>query len=866
MGNSQSRLSIPYVNKIQLTQSEIEELISKHNVPQEIAEEVLYSMKKYNLTYEEIDAAFNSMDMTTPENTLASIIKLLNHKSFKGIVDFMVSSYYKYANQMLDALTSMPVPPITAIEENVIEQLYAAIKSTGYEGKASSKEDKLFTELVLPFLYCNAGASNMGQPNAKVNTMMVGVMFYGYYLNRVEFGASRSGQVITIQINGQTIETNFNELYELFVITLSQDMTSYQSTLQTLFNAKVYPFVVKDITLVKEQFSDFYARLKAIISTQLDVLVNGINNILSATDMMNSLMVAMNDIMVKFQTVKDEASVKALVESVNKFKNQALDALVDVLPTEEQYNAIAELIRAIAEFSKNGDEIIKNLSYKNVEDIKKVLQALKTIDLTKYDFMPVIQAIMTQDETTMEKVQVLLAQMLKDIQNVLPSQQIVKPTLDEQAKEILAYLQTLEKDSFPILSVLNVLFGTEINEENIKNVIKFANDFAEFVAKYEWNEEEIKAIIEKLVSGTPGSSVDLDAVKELGILVLDMVLAYMNEENVNQVVNVVVSILEFVAPAEAQQAIKDVCTIAVNNLDAFKSYVSLYVRCANSSTNEEILQSIDTMIAFASDKTKYNQLRQFALEVLQATNPDFGEEDINILFPTDIVAKLQEAKPLFNDQVVLTPEQEALIEEINLYLFPGWIIERKIVKPDITPNLEHWGEYYAEDGSYYVIIDEYGIILNGTPLEIMKTSIDVNEIFYYYGNVGEDYYEVIYLAPFPAWGLPAQVEVNNEEKGIHITCSAQEENPLPAEVQKEHIGKYQGTKDGTEYVIVITEDKIMVNGVEFIITAYSVYDGYTGMYNGEEWYITYYEATENEQAKMIFMNSDITFYVQCTLI
>lgn len=772
-GNSQSRLSIPYVNKVKLNESEVEEFMNKYNMPKELTEEVLYAIKKYNLTFEEVVNALEDFDATTPQTMLVSVVKLLNHKSFKGIIDALLSLSYAYANQMLDTLTSVPVPPVTATEENAVEQLYATIKLCGYEGKATSKEDKLFTELVLPFLYCNAGASNMG-----VNAMISSTMFYGYYLNKVDFSASRNNQIIMVKVNNQTIETNFNELYQLFAIAFSQDMTNYQATLQTLFNAKVYPFAVQDVNLFKEQFSDFYARLKAIISTQLDVLADGINNILSATEIMNSLMVAVQDVIAKSQTISDEAGLKALVESANNFKNQALDALIEVLPNEEQYNAIAELISAFAELNKNGDELIKNLSYENVKDVKKLLTAFKTIDLTKYNLMPVIEAVMTQDETAREKVQVLLAQMLKDIENVLPLQQVVKPTLDEQAKAILNYLQSLEKDSFPVLSVLNVLFGTEIKEENIKNVIKFANEFVEFAKKYEWNEEAIKAVIGSFASG----NVNPNDLKQLGIMVLDMILEYIDKDNFDQVANVVTSVLELVVPAEAQQMIKDISAVVANNLDAFKSYVALYARCANSDTNEKVLQSLDLMIEFTSNEEKYNQLRQLVSEVGKATDPDFNEEDLNRVLPTNIVAKLQEVKSLLENSVELTPEQEELVEEISNYIFPDWIqIDRKIVVPSYEINPEHYGVYIAADDTYVVVISEYGIILNGEELKVIETYESV--VFYYCGYVGEDYYEVIYLAPFPELGLHAQVEVVNEETGFRITCDVSKEETLVAVVQ-----------------------------------------------------------------------------------
>lgn len=64
-------------------------------------------------------------------------------------------------------------------------------------------------------------------------------------------------------------------------------------------------------------------------------------------------------------------------------------------------------------------------------------------------------------------------------------------------------------------------------------------------------------------------------------------------------------------------------------------------------------------------------------------------------------------------------------------------------------------------------------------------------------------------------------------------------------------------KNGVTYDIEITLDGIIVNGVKYEITAYDSYEGYTGTYNGEEYYIVYYETY------VIFMDSSFSFYVQC---
>lgn len=168
---------------------------------------------------------------------------------------------------------------------------------------------------------------------------------------------------------------------------------------------------------------------------------------------------------------------------------------------------------------------------------------------------------------------------------------------------------------------------------------------------------------------------------------------------------------------------------------------------------------------------------------------------------------------------------------------------------------EQFGTYVGEvNGSEYkVVIDKGLITING--VEFIPESYD--EMKGYTGKLAGETYIVVYLAPW--YDYPAQVEVKNSDGSLDVICDKDggEVPPVNPTVQAEHVGTYTGEKNGVTYDIEITLDGIIVNGVKYEITAYDSYEGYTGTYNGEEYYIVYYETY------VIFMDSSFSFYVQC---
>ncbi|MDE7100416.1 MAG: hypothetical protein K2O05_01010, partial [Anaeroplasmataceae bacterium] len=91
------------------------------------------------------------------------------------------------------------------------------------------------------------------------------------------------------------------------------------------------------------------------------------------------------------------------------------------------------------------------------------------------------------------------------------------------------------------------------------------------------------------------------------------------------------------------------------------------------------------------------------------------------------------------------------------------------------------------------------------------------------------------------------------------TCNLSTTPDTPVAVQPEHVGTYVGTAGEDTYTVVVTADGITINGDVYTLTAYSDYEGYTGLWNEEEWYLMYYEPN------MRLISSDYITNVVCEL-
>ncbi len=167
------------------------------------------------------------------------------------------------------------------------------------------------------------------------------------------------------------------------------------------------------------------------------------------------------------------------------------------------------------------------------------------------------------------------------------------------------------------------------------------------------------------------------------------------------------------------------------------------------------------------------------------------------------------------------------------------------------------GTWKDADETMTVEITFMGIKING--IEYVIESYD--EIYGFTGTYNgiKDYM----VAPYYS---ADKIQIGTMDENYVCTKVNQGGSDQPGEVSvnPKHIGKYAGaTEDGISYEIIVTENAITINGLEYALTAYDEYEGYTGLYQNEELYLMY--VTYDGSNSMYLFNADYSLFVQCPI-
>lgn len=664
-GEDESSPSIPLVKRGNISDSEVNEImqsLANMNLSKEQAKEIAYTMKKYQISVSDLTNLMQTIDTTSPQAFMQTCITLLDNPKLVGIIETLFVMGYGQVQNFVNQLESMPTVTLTENDKALINEMYNSIKEMGYMGKDDAFEDKLYVEIVLPWISSIVASKNLMDNTMAMNQLIVlGTYIYGWYLSSQDFKATRNGQVITIQMSNEVITTNFQEISQLFVAALQFD-SAYTTVLETYYQVKIFPVAIQAFKEIKPMLEANYEKAKGMISVYLPVFVDGVKNILSMTDMMNGLVEAVQNIVNQLQNVQSEEEFKEVVKSANAFKNQALDAIIEVLPTQKQWNAITAVMDYCLGNTEEGKAFVQSFTYNKVTEFAQVLSSFKTLDLTKYDIMTVVNAIMMQDEESIQAAKVVIMQMLNDIETLLPKKEQQPKTLEEICEEIMKKLQQTEAESFPILSLLNVIFGEEVTNESVEKVMICVNEFVEYVVNYPFDEAKVKAIIEQIMAN---GYVDYECASQLAMIGVEVLFGFVDEEKIVQFKGVVLKVLELVKP-EYVEMVNGIIEIVNKHLDVFKEWSQLNMSSAMNQDIANLEAIIDANIAFASS-AKYETFRNAMREIYNLIEgPEATDEQFNAFVPTDLATKLQQAKALIGIQeYALTEEQRNLIGEIT---------------------------------------------------------------------------------------------------------------------------------------------------------------------------------------------------------
>ncbi len=733
-GNSESTASTPIIKKGKVSATEINDL--KNQITEAIPSgtqlqftneqltEMVRTLKKYNISFYEVMHILNTIDTSTPEKEMKTLMELLNHPKLAALVELAVTTCFSYCDSVYDSFTNLQYPAFTQEDQNIIKIYYERIGM-----KVESLNSRLYNNVMVPWISSIASAINFFTDggNTPVSTSIVassiytGTIMCGWYFTRIGFSATRDADTIQFTIGGQIVETTVTELRDN-VMTIMNSIgninVAQKQAFMKYFNNNVYPKAAEYLELIKPDFDDMAEKMKVAVNVYLPSFVEGVNNLMAMNKTIQSLTTALNEIAAQIQNLQTQDQIKALMASVNGFKNQAIDALVATLPTDKQWNAIMYFMNIMLEATEEGKVILEQLGYENITQSKEILLSLKEVDLTKYDIMPILAAMTNPTEETVDAAKQVVKQIITDIMAKMPEMPEIEPTQQptdgEIASLIMAELENTEKTSFPVLSLMYVIFGKEIKTSNIRDAIRFVNNLATHIANYNFDKETITSMIQDYMKYGYLPSTHEEA---LISMLIDFAKEYVTEDVINEASPAILEMLRFVLPDEQLAIVKKVVKVGKDNLDDWKKIMPLFVKASFIDSVAELESFLDEYLAYIQVKENYDGLTKTLVELDKA----IGEKERVMPTQAEMIERVSEAKKLVGIQKYkLSDEQITFVEQLEVGFEVVWAY----------PEVDCFHvEYDTASGNYLVTLDT--TLLNG--------KITYSNVVLYSANYGSSY-------------------------------------------------------------------------------------------------------------------------------
>lgn len=547
-------------------------------------------------------------------------------------------------------------------------------------------------------------------------------------------------------------------------------------------------------------------------------------------DAIVSMIVANESLTVDTLTVVYEYLDKALldaetaIDDFNKSNNvQALvAALADAFlgknrPTIDKFNTLTSYIKtALNAYASPSDK-------PEVKVLPDVVNFVLTIIDPSLDMLHKTLTVLDQKEIqTIGRAIVSIVEKVGTLYSLIYNSSTVEPdVLGTSLREIVTNISTIVSTLYSVavdvdftkeITAISTAFNTLMNSQSVKVLIKATaiDVIVELTGKTEQEAETIYNQIMEIVS-----TIDFEA----GI----------TEENIK-------SVLEALGMSEADFAEKlldIIASLAVQNIknpDDAQNLVSelnaLIEKMEELKDDKGDIYIVDIIALFEEEE------QTFIYSLITEINDTwhFVSSDIET-FETIINAIIEKASDLVLELSDNINEKyvgiwEVSTEELDTPLFTSVVItEHSIYLDDVrAKNVEYSGnDYYG-----------YSMIIGNT-----------------------DYYVCIY-------GERLLVGSSSLMKDTEYTKkqSAPVVPTTPTIPWEEYNGTYTGsTSDGESFSVVIADQKITVNNVEFVVTAFDDKEGFTGTLNNVEWYVM----PGYVEGQIIIMSGDYKTYAILTI-
>lgn len=420
---------------------------------------------------------------------------------------------------------------------------------------------------------------------------------------------------------------------------------------------------------------------------------------------------------------------------------------------------------------------------------------------------------------------------------------IPQPIIDENTGETIGMSPSVEEVATAITQLKECLVELQTLVTSVSSKLDVTAELNVITAAVEKfvSSESFQTIVNcyvEMVIGTFVPSATPEEVKQIIANIKDIVNAF--DPETQTIEELLTSVL-----ATMGLTIDDVVTMAIDY--ALEQALATIETPEDAIEVAEVIEQVVSMIESLQDpETKVIYIATVLSIIPEEYQPIvdavFPEGvDPNATIPGEIVETVKEIMGLFINK--LNEKVETLSDHIE------------------KQYIGCWNYVYSEEVSapyHYIEITAHSMYFNG----IRATNVVYSGSDYYGYTLfieGEEYYLTIWSA-----GTENERLILGSQSMSNTVDFVKEQvvepNPttgIPAEYQ----GTFTGTFNETEYVVFITEESITVNGKGYEITDFDDYEGFTGLIEGETWYI----GLGYGEGQIMVCNSDYSIYVTCSI-
>ncbi|MCM1259763.1 MAG: InlB B-repeat-containing protein [Prevotella sp.] len=480
-----------------------------------------YVLKKYGLTIQEVQ-----MVMNAGEEGILQVLesKKLNAYLALGLTYLDMNMRYQIINNQ-DGLEM----DFTEDEKQGMQQLFDKVVQSGaYTSTVQSVfDDDQFMNLVAPnlLLSFSTGATTTNPILTLASQACSGMMPYQM---------RRNGETITFtsEMLGKTYALNLNEIVLLLNAPLTVDdynvLYLFYQKQQSMVGQIVYEKALKAL-------EEKDGALDAYLEQHLEGLTTFVNKGYAKSKTLFMVVPQLVGLIQQLPNVTDSTEFLGMLNQILILKNQIVDVIKSILPTEAELVVINDLLDVFpyeALFISMNPALsgmIGNISIEITKEdlatLEDVLDFIKKIDTKHYDLMTMIQYFVFGDTTKEELAMAEVGKLVQDLSVlVLGNIQMGGATLDTYLDAIIDKLNTLPID---IPSAFSLFFGFELDKTVLKELADEVVVLVRTLSKVELDETFIIAFVTNIANGgTPSTEEIMYLVEAVSPVLFDYIDAY----------------------------------------------------------------------------------------------------------------------------------------------------------------------------------------------------------------------------------------------------------------------------------------------------------------------------------------------------